>query len=92
MDLGLRLFGDCSEGGEGCSGSPDDAVKYGHDPLEAELLVDECKETAAALWRRANASFAGCALGTRNMLSDNGRIRHLVAAEPLRRATNGINS
>jgi hypothetical protein len=72
-DLALRLFGDCSEGGEGCSGSTDDAVRYSHDPLDAELLVDERMETAAALWTWiwANPSFAGCAIGTRNMLSDN---------------------
>jgi hypothetical protein len=41
--------------------------------VEAELLVDECKETAVALWIWANAWFAGCALGARNLLIDNGR-------------------
>jgi hypothetical protein len=38
---------------------------------KAEVLVDERKETAAALWRRVSAWFAGCAIRDRNMLSDN---------------------
>jgi hypothetical protein len=84
---------------------------------KAEVLVDERKETAAALWRRVSAWFAGCvdkgskhverqrlllpitfftdALGDvvlRPGTAQAGRIRHLVAAEPRRRATNGINS
>jgi hypothetical protein len=36
------------KGERSCSGSLGDAVSYGNDLLEAELLVDESKETAAA--------------------------------------------
>jgi hypothetical protein len=36
------------KGERSCSGSLADAVRYGNELLEAELLVDESKETAAA--------------------------------------------
>jgi hypothetical protein len=47
-----------------------DAVRFGHDLL-AELRSDDRKETAAIV-DTANAWFAGCRIGARNMLSDNG--------------------
>jgi hypothetical protein len=42
----------------------------GHDLLEAELLVDERNETAAVV-AMDYASFVGCGIGARIMLSDN---------------------
>jgi transposase InsO family protein len=38
----------------------------------SELLADECKETAAAFWLRANAWFNECGFVVRNVLTDNG--------------------
>ena len=38
----------------------------------SELLADECKETAAAFWLRANAWFNDCGFTVRNVLTDNG--------------------
>src|SRR5690625_1818066 len=38
----------------------------------SELLDDECKETAAELWRRAQAFFADAGITVRRVLTDNG--------------------
>lgn len=38
----------------------------------SELLSDECKETAAAFWLRANAYFSECGFTVRNIMTDNG--------------------
>jgi transposase InsO family protein len=38
----------------------------------SELLADECKETAAAFWLRANAWFNECGFVVQKVLTDNG--------------------
>ena len=38
----------------------------------SELLADECKDTAAAFWARANAWFNECGIQVLNVLTDNG--------------------
>jgi transposase InsO family protein len=45
----------------------------GHSRLAySELLADECKDTAAAFWLRADAWFTQCGFRVRKVLTDNG--------------------
>jgi len=57
----------------------------GHSRLAySELLTDECKETAAEFWVRANAWFSDCGIRVRNVLTDNGSCyRSTVFADAL---------
>jgi transposase InsO family protein len=54
----------------------------------SELLADECKDTAAAFWKRANAWFTKAGITVTAVLSDNGAC---YRSRPFAEALGGIS-